>query len=75
MWQSLNASYGMSFWNWTRPYDVRVWLTTLFTVILSGLVYQWLEYMQDERDGRTAWEWWSENFYLSAINFSQNFDY
>ena len=65
----------IKFWNWLRPYDYRVWALTVFTILLSGFVYQWLEWFADERDDRTMWEWWLENFYLSAINFTQAYEY
>jgi len=65
----------IKFWNWLRPYDYQVWLVTLTTIFLSGLVYQWLEYLQEERGDRDVWEWWCENWYLSAINFTQAYEY
>lgn len=65
----------ISFWNWLRPYDARVWLMTIFTVLLSGLVYQLLEWQADEREDRSAWDWWLENFYLSALNSTQAYEY
>lgn len=62
-------------WNWIRPFDSTVWLLILFTVCLSGWVYQFIEFLQGEREDRTMWQWTRDNFYLSAINFSQNFEY
>lgn len=65
----------INMWNWLRPYETNVWLLTMFTIVLSGLVYQWLEWLQGEQGDRTWWEWWSENWYLSAINFTQAYEY
>jgi Ligand-gated ion channel len=61
--------------NWLLPYETSVWLMTIFTVILSGLVYQWIEWLQNERGDRSLWEWWLENWYLSAMNFTQAYEY
>jgi Ligand-gated ion channel len=61
--------------NWLLPYETSVWLLTILTVILSGLVHQWLEWLQDERDDRSLWEWWLENWYLSALNFTQTYEF
>lgn len=65
----------INIWNWLRPYNWHVWLMTLFTIFLSGVVYQILEWFADERDDRTMWEWWSGNVYMSAINFTQAYEY
>ncbi|CAB9499480.1 expressed unknown protein [Seminavis robusta] len=65
----------INFANWLRPYEPQVWALTIFTVILSGLVYQWIEWLQDERDGRSLWVWWQENWYLSCLNFTQAYEY
>lgn len=66
---------GIKLWNWLKPYDVWVWLMTIFTILLSGAVYQILEWYANERDERSLWEWWLENVYLSTINFTQAYEY
>lgn len=65
----------INFWNWLRPYDSQVWLLTIFTIVISGFAYMWLEWFDGERDDRTVWDWWLENFYLSAINFTQAYEF
>lgn len=62
-------------WNWLRPYEARVWWATLFTILVSGIIYQVLEWYADDRKERTMWQWWQENAYLSAINFTQAYEY
>ncbi|CAB9525231.1 expressed unknown protein [Seminavis robusta] len=64
-----------SFFNWLKPYDTAVWIMTLFTILLSGGVYQVLEWYADERNDRSAWEWWLGNAYLSFINATQAYEY
>lgn len=66
---------GINWWNWLRPYEPSVWYLTLGTIILSGLVYQWLELLADERQDRSLWEWTQQNAYLSLINFTQAYEY
>lgn len=65
----------INWWNWLRPYEADVWYLSLATILLSGLVFQWLEMLSGERGDRTRWEWFQENFYLSAINFTQAYEY
>ncbi|CAB9526471.1 receptor subunit 1 [Seminavis robusta] len=61
--------------NWLLPFDSLVWVLIITTVFASALVYQLLEYMNDEREERTMFQWFSDNLYLSSLNFSQNFEY
>ena len=63
------------FWNWTRPYEPSVWYLTIFTIFLSGICYQIIEYYANDRRNRSYWVWFTENAYLSAINFPQNYEY
>ncbi|CAB9504715.1 expressed unknown protein [Seminavis robusta] len=63
------------FFNWLKPFDASVWMMTLITIFLSGFIYQILEWYAEERDDRSMWEWWSENAYLSFINFTQAYEY
>ena len=71
----LETSDSVNLLNWLRPFEGSVWLLTVFTVLMSGLVYQFLEYMCDERHERTFYQWFSDNLYLSSLNFTQNFEY
>eukprot|EP00980_Cylindrotheca_fusiformis_P021847 scaffold8682_cov122-Cylindrotheca_fusiformis.AAC.4 len=52
------------FWNWLKPFDQEVWMTTLATIVVSGLVYQILEWVAGEHGERTLWEWFSDNMLL-----------
>ena len=65
----------ISWWNWSRPFEPEVWWLTIFTVITSGLTYQWIEYLSGHRKNRSWWQWFSDNVYLSAINFPQNYEF
>jgi hypothetical protein len=65
----------ISLLNWLRPFETEVWLLVLATIIVSGLVYQCIEYMHDERESRPLYQWLSDNLYLSAMNFTQNYQY
>lgn len=69
--QKEEISDEINFWNWLRPYDWKVWALTILTIVSSGLVYQTLEWLADERNDRSLWEWSLENLYLSLINFTQ----
>ena len=61
--------------NWLRPFTMEVWWLTIFTIITSGLTFQWIEYLANQRNGRTLWGWFLDNVYLSAINFPQNYEF
>ncbi|CAB9523457.1 receptor ionotropic, NMDA 1 [Seminavis robusta] len=61
--------------NWTKPFAPSVWGMIVLTVVLSALVYQLIEQLHSEREGRSFSQWFSDNLYLSSINFSQNFEY
>ncbi|CAB9503615.1 receptor subunit 1 [Seminavis robusta] len=73
--RSLLEANGIDLLNWTKPFDPAVWGTIILTVVFSALVYQLIEHLHGERDDRSLWQWFSDNLYLSAINFSQNYEY
>ncbi|CAB9518622.1 receptor ionotropic, delta-2 [Seminavis robusta] len=73
--RNLRQSNSIDLFNWTKPFEPAVWGMIVFTIILSGLVYQVIEYLNGEREERSLYQWMSDNIYLSAINFSQNFEY
>lgn len=62
-------------WNWLRPFDVTVWVVTGLTIVFSGMAYQWIEWLSGHRRGRSYWQWFSDNVYLSAIAFPQNYEF
>lgn len=61
--------------NWTLPFEPDVWYVTLATIFFSCFVYQILEMLGDERDERSYYQWFSDNLYLSFVNFTQNYSY
>ncbi|CAB9519121.1 receptor ionotropic, NMDA 1 [Seminavis robusta] len=61
--------------NWTKPFEPAVWGMIALTIFLSALVYQLIEYLNGEREDRSLYQWFSDNIYLSVLNFSQNFEY
>ena len=64
------------FWfNWLRPFEIPVWALTILTIIMSAWVFQFIEFMADERNERPFWQWTMDNLYLSALNSTQNFEY
>jgi hypothetical protein len=65
----------VNLWNWLRPYHNTVWYLVLATIFLSALVHQWLEWMADEREGRTFKRWTADCMYTSLLNFTQNYEY
>lgn len=69
------STHTINLWNWLLPYNFEVWAATIFTVIISAVVYQLLEWFADDRRDREFWQWCQENFYLSAINFTQAYEY
>ena len=69
------VSNDINFWNWLKPYDGTVWALTIITIILSAVVYQWLEYLSKERNGRTLWEWSTENLYKGFLGFTQEYQF
>lgn len=70
-----DASGPLALWNWARPFDANVWLLIIATILLSGLVYQFLEFNDGDRQDRSQAQWFNDNVYLSLLNFTQNFSY
>lgn len=65
----------VNYLNFMAPFTADVWLVTLMTVILSAIIYQWLEWMNNERDDRSFYKWFEDNVYLSSLNFTQQYMY
>lgn len=61
--------------NWLRPFSLEVWLMVAATLVLSSLVYQFLESVHGEQEERSKRRWFMDNLYLSSINFTQNYVY
>jgi hypothetical protein len=70
-------SGGIQWTNWLRPFTSEVWWVTIFTIITSGITYQWIEHLAGKyRDRhRTLWQGFCDGLYLSAINFPQNYEF
>lgn len=62
-------------WNWLRPFSFEVWIVTIATIFFSGFAYMWLEHLSGHRRHREFWQWFSDNVYLSAISFPQNYEF
>jgi len=73
--ETLENTNVVNLWNWTRPFEGSVWILAIFTILVSAVIYQFLEYMDDECHERTRYQWFSDNLYLSSLNFTQNFEY
>ncbi|CAB9513194.1 receptor subunit 1 [Seminavis robusta] len=73
--RNLRESNAVDPFNRTKPFEPAVWGMIALTVFLSALVYQLVEYLNGEREDRSLYQWFSDNLYLSFLNFSQNFEY
>ncbi|KAL3942954.1 MAG: hypothetical protein SGBAC_002943 [Bacillariaceae sp.] len=73
--QSQTSRKLKDYWNMMKPFSWQVWLTTLATVVMSGLVFQILEHLNGNRGDRKFFVWWTENLFLSAINATQAYEY
>ena len=65
----------VNYTNFMRPFTPTVWLVILATGVASALIYMFLEWLAKERDNRSFWQWFQDNLFLSALNFSQNYSY
>ena len=61
--------------NWLIPFEPEVWFVLLATIVMSCFVYQYLEYMGEQRHQRSMRQWTMDNLYLGCMNFTQNFEY
>jgi hypothetical protein len=61
--------------NWLIPFEKEVWFVLLATIFMSCFVYQFIEYMGEERRERSMRQWIMHNAYLSCMNFTQNFQH
>ncbi|CAJ1947337.1 unnamed protein product [Cylindrotheca closterium] len=65
----------ISLGNWMEPFTWEVWWATIGTILLSGVAYQLIEWMSNDRGDRKFWVWFSDSFYLSAMNATQAYEY
>jgi hypothetical protein len=65
----------INIFNWLRPFTSAVWMLTFITVVISGFCHQLLEWLNGERRDRSQWQWFADNFYLSWLNITQNYEY
>ncbi|CAB9509968.1 Glutamate receptor, ionotropic [Seminavis robusta] len=61
--------------NWLRPFTPDVWALTLVTIVVSALIYQFIEFINGERQARSMGQWIMDNLYLSVLSAAQNFEY
>ena len=65
----------VNYTNFMRPFTTEVWLVILATGVASALIYMFLEWLAHDRNNRTFGQWFQDNLFLSALNFSQNYSY
>ncbi|CAB9505044.1 NMDA receptor subtype of glutamate-gated ion channels with high calcium permeability and voltage-dependent sensitivity to magnesium. Mediated by glycine. This protein plays a key role in synaptic plasticity [Seminavis robusta] len=65
----------INYLSFLAPFEATVWWVTAATCIFSGLIFQLLEFLYDEREDRSLYQWFLDHQYLSAINFTQQFLY
>ena len=61
--------------NWLLPFTYQVWFVVLITILLSAVVYQFLEWMGRKRENRSLRKWTMENVYNSFLGFTQNYSH
>jgi len=62
--------------NWTgfaAPFEGRIWLAILTTVLMSAFFMITIESLEDRRDGRSMKSWISDHLYLTFLAFCQQF--
>ena len=70
-----NKSDSFSFFSWTQPFDLYVWIMIVITLFFSGFVYWLLENINPNSDKQRLETNVMENVWLSAINFTQHFEF
>jgi hypothetical protein len=65
----------VTLWNWARPFEASVWAMIFATILFSGLIFQFIEHMDGDRQDRPKAQWFYDNLYLSSLNFTQQFSY
>lgn len=63
--------------NWLLPFTPSVWYATLATILISAMIYPWIEYMGGGGldNVLTIRKWITGRLYLSFINFTGNYAY
>ena len=62
-------------WSWLAPFDYAVWLLILATIITSGLVYMFLDFVDPYSDKRKLKSHPIESMYLSAMGFAGHMEF
>ena len=62
-------------WNFLRPFDIYVWLLIAASVIVTGLLYWFLEKINSEADARSLDTRPLSSIFLSAIVFTTHFEF
>ncbi|KAL3918645.1 MAG: hypothetical protein SGARI_007410, partial [Bacillariaceae sp.] len=52
------------------PFDWQVWLMTLLTMVIAGLVYQWMEWINEDSDKQELQNKPTETMYFAMLSFN-----
>jgi hypothetical protein len=61
---------GVDLFSFLAPFDWQVWLMTLLTMVIAGLVYQWMEWINEDSDRQDLQKKPSETMYFAALSFN-----
>jgi ABC-type amino acid transport substrate-binding protein len=78
VWCVTLATVSSSFVAWIFfwfPLGISADMIFPFQVVVSAIIYEFLEFLNSERDERTLWQWFEDNLYLSSVNFVQQYAY
>ena len=62
-------------WSWLSPFDYGVWALIMLTIIFSGLIYNFLEYIDPYSDKQRLKNKPLETIYLSAMGFAGHMEF
>ena len=66
----------ISWFNWTKPFEIEVWYVILAVVIFSSIAYQIIEHLGGGREEDVSFrKSLMSNLYLSCVNFTGNYSY
>ena len=59
----------ISVWGFLEPFTWQVWLMILVTFLVSGMIYQWMEILDDQSDRQKLGDKPTETVYFAALTF------
>lgn len=67
----------INLWVWLEPFEGGVWILILVTILLSAVVYQFLEYLglPERHRGSRRRDTLGNNIFLSMLMFTQHFQF